>query len=113
MCLCYEKLHCNHQSANSADTVANLVSNYGFGKCAPRVSHHSVVVCDFVQILAPLCVSEGPDAQTVGRVQLLHKERAAGLHYRSQLQQTGSRQQALNGVLPQLQTPCSQTQHTG
>lgn len=57
-----------------------------------------------VQVVTSLSICIRSDAQTVGGVELLHEEGAAGLNHRGQLQQTGRRQQRLDGVLPQIQT---------
>ena len=68
-----------------------------------RGSHRGVAVGHVQQIQAALGVGEGADAQAVGRVQLLHQEAAAHLDDLRELQQAGGRQQALDGLLLQLQ----------
>lgn len=70
-----------------------------------RCTHHGVGVSGPLQVTAALSVGVGADTQTVGGVELLHEERTAGLNHRRQLQQAGGRQQRLDGVLPQLETP--------
>lgn len=67
-------------------------------------AHHGVGVSDPLQVVAALGVGIGADAQTVGGMELLHEERAAGLDHSRELHQTGGGQQRLDGVLPQLQT---------
>ena len=70
----------------------------------PRVgAHRGVAVGHVQQVQAALGVCEGADAQAVGRVQLLHQEAAAHLDDLRELQQARSRQQALDGLLLQLQ----------
>lgn len=54
------------------------------------------LVCDAEQLAAGVRVCEGPDAQTVGGVQLSLEELAAGLLYLGQLQKAGSREQRLD-----------------
>lgn len=58
--------------------------------------------------MTALSICIGADAQTVGGVELLHEEGAAGLNHSRQLQKTRGRQQGLNGVLPQLETAWTQ-----
>lgn len=72
----------------------------GVGMCLCLPLHHGVGICSMLQLGAALGVSIGADAQAVGGVQLLGEEGAAGLDHRGQLEQTGGRQQRLNGVLP-------------
>lgn len=50
-----------------------------------RCTHHSVGVSSPLQVIAALSVSVGADTQTIGGVELLHQERAAGLNHRRQL----------------------------
>lgn len=57
-----------------------------------------------VQVCAALGIREGPDAQAVGRVELLHQELAAGFHHLGELQQARSGQQALDVVLLQFKS---------
>lgn len=54
------------------------------------------LVGDAEQLAAGVRVCEGPDAQTVGGVQLSLEELAAGLLYLGQLQKAGSREQRLD-----------------
>lgn len=54
------------------------------------------LVCNAEQLAAGVCVCEGPDAQTVGRVQLSLEELAAGLLDLGQLEKAGSREQRLD-----------------
>lgn len=54
------------------------------------------LVCNAEQFAAGVCVCEGPDAQTVGRVQLSLEELAAGLLDLGQLEKAGSREQRLD-----------------
>lgn len=54
------------------------------------------LVCYAEQLAAGVCVREGPDAQTVGGVQLPLEELTAGLLDLSQLEQAGSREQSLH-----------------
>ena len=56
-----------------------------------------------MQVCAALGVREGPDAQAVGRVELLHQELAAGFHHLGELQQARSGQQALDVCPPSVQ----------
>lgn len=70
-------------------------------------THHDVVVGNLVQVGAALSVCKLPDANAVGRVELLHEEAATCLHHLGQLQQTGCGQQALHCLFLQLYATCS------
>lgn len=54
------------------------------------------LVCNAQQLAAGVCVCEGPDAQTVGGIQLSLEELAAGLLDLSQLEKAGRREQRLD-----------------
>lgn len=54
------------------------------------------LVSNAEQLATGVCVCEGPDAQTVGRIQLSLEELAAGLLDLCQLEKAGSREQRLH-----------------
>lgn len=56
----------------------------------------SELVCDAEQLTARVCVCKGPNAQTIGGIQLSFKELAASLLDLSQLKKAGSREQRLD-----------------
>lgn len=54
------------------------------------------LVCNAEQLATGVCVCEGPDAQTVGRIQLSLEELTAGLLDLRQLEKAGGREQRLH-----------------
>lgn len=69
------------------------------------------LVCNAEQLAAGVCVREGPDAQTVGGIQLSLEELAAGLLDLSQLKEAGGREQRLDVSL--LYSHLEQQSHMG
>lgn len=57
------------------------------------------LICNAEQLSAGVRVSEGPDAQTVGGIQLPFEKLTAGLLDLSQLEEAGCREQGLNIAL--------------
>lgn len=57
-----------------------------------------ILVSRLEQVAAGVCVSEPPDAQAVGGVQLTEQELAASVPHTVELQQAGCWQQSLRGV---------------
>lgn len=100
-CFFYKRaMNCNH-FLEEAETSHNMTSTSVHLSTFRTFSHLleivlSEFVCDAEQLAAGVCISEGPDAQAVGGIQLPLEELAAGLLDLSQLQQASRREQSLN-----------------
>lgn len=71
-----------------------------------RTAYHGIAMGCIQEVRASLRIGKGADPKAVGRMELLHEEVAAHLNDLGELKQACRSQQALNGLLFELQDAC-------